>query len=206
MGKDLCTLASTGAVNERVARRERGSHCARTPERQIAPLGTRIAVQEEGPVKRARQNLSVAIGIAAALVLAVVPGAAHADELRAANPIAGADAQGGCGGGPMHGYKDRFWPGAHALFQVHQGGSKWVYSYDWDPGGHEISLGIMIDPVGPADPIVYVDPNPHDDNAYQHCFGYKVRKWKWVSTYQGTKRIHGDDLPWQVAPLPHMGF
>lgn len=150
---------------------------------------------------RTRRTLSAAISIATALAVVVLPGAAHADETRVV------DAQ-GCGDGTVLDSTVRHWANgdrATARIWVYQGGSKTVASNDED-ADDGIALGIMVDPDGPADPIVYVDLTPEDGIRAVHCFGYAVRKWKWVSTYQGTKRIHGDELPWQVSPLPYPGF
>jgi hypothetical protein len=163
--------------------------------------GRAVTDPTEAHMVRTQKILSIASGIAAALVLTVAPGVANADEPRIVVPAAGAevdDARINCPG-PDVAAVHRYWErdgvrrGAAHLW-LHESGSTSIASDDTDPNDG-VTLGVLVeDDFGR---FLYFDPEPNDRNGIIECFGVPIVRWKWVSVYQGTGAIHNESLPWQ---------
>jgi hypothetical protein len=163
-------------------------------------------------MKRVQRILSIASGVAAALVFAVAPGAANAAEPqvagpKVAGPAAGAEVarpQAPCSG-PWVARAERLWEDngvnrGSAYLWLHESGSTSVASGENDPNDG-LTLAVLVE-VENLGRFLYFDPEPNDRNRIVECVGVPIIRWKWVSVYQVTGEMHNESLPWQEPLRP----
>ena len=159
----------------------------------------------------------VIVGLVAALVLVVTPGAALASE-GAHNERATASPAGDNLGVQAErvGTVGKTWLGdtnagqpvyrAWAEFTVYWNHAKTLWVCD-RYNGDGIGLAIEVGPTGggPPDTLIYYDENGAAGGCLDHAIGYSVRKWRFISVYQNG-RIHDNNHAWQTWPLPRNDF